>query len=228
MLNTCVLNNSMKLDARKGWHYGLKLVIGCLSLLFIYRTHFAAQTRMAGHLFFQLLGPVILTLYSVACYIIFSSLVVKERESGELDLLIIVGIDKVNYLVNRFVAAWLSFCGLLIVQIPLAMYAITFGGIHPAQITSIYLYLLVWLFFLSQLSFMYGVIFSRQNESFLVSLFLSSLVFIFLWQANMGGFQRIEGFLALGVTEVIYNDELLYLLGCGFLFFCSPLCFLCG
>ena len=69
----------MKLDTRKGWHYGLKLIIGCLLLLFIYRTHFAVQTRMAGHLFFQLMGPVVFTLCNVACYTIFSGLVIRER-----------------------------------------------------------------------------------------------------------------------------------------------------
>ena len=61
------------------------------------------RSNQNGRPSLTLLGPVIFTLYSVACYIV-SSLVVKE--SGELDLLIIVGIDKVNYLVNRFVPGY--------------------------------------------------------------------------------------------------------------------------
>lgn len=219
MINTFILRNNLKSDSVRGWHYCIKFAVGILLLLFIYRVHFAAQTRMAGLLFFQLLAPAIYVIYSVACYIVFSNLVVRDRERGELDLLLITGIGKFAYLINVFISAWISIVNLLIVQVPLAMYAITFGGIHHAQIASFYVYLLVWLLFISMLGFCCGVIFSKVRESYLISFIVSLGVFFILLEAGIGGFHRIDDFLALGVTEVIYPDEIYYLLTLSFLLF---------
>ena len=212
MVNTFIFRNNLKSDSVRGWHYCIKFAVGILLLLFIYRVHFAAQTQMAGLLFFQLLAPTIYIIYSVACYIVFSNLVVRERERGELDLLLITGIGKFTYLINVFLSAWISIFNLLIVQVPLAMYAITFGGIHHAQIASFYIYLFVWLLFISMLSFCCGVIFGKMRESYLVAFIVSLGVFLLLSEVGVGGFKRIDDFLALGVTEVVYPDEIFHLL----------------
>ena len=207
------------MDTRRGWHYCLKIAVGLVLLLFIYRIHSVVQTRMAGLLFFQMVAPTVYFIYSVASYISFSNLVVKDRESGELDLLLISGIGKLTYLFNVFFASWISFLNLLIVQIPLAMYVITFGGVHPAQVASFYIYLVVWLFFVAQLSFCCGVIFSKVRESYLISAVLLVGIYRLLGVSNLGGLQQIESFWALGVTEVIYNDDLYYFLALAILLF---------
>jgi hypothetical protein len=174
---------------------------------------------MGGMLFFQLLGPAVFIIYSLSAYILFSRLIISERVQGELDLVLLTGVGKFSYLVSQYTAAWFSFLSLLIVQIPLGMYAISFGGIHPNQVISIYLYLIVWLFLISQLCLFCGVIFSRLSESYGVAFFLILLVCLALEKLGIGGISRIDQFLAVGVIDVVYCNEMNYFLAAGVVLF---------
>lgn len=161
-----LLTRTMRTDARSFVPYAGRLAMAGIVffiLLFIGIEMSSSRSGAPGLAFFTGLSHINFWAITIAALSYFSSAITEEKEEMTLGLLKMTGLNPISILLGKSTCRFISTVLLLAAQLPFTMLAITFGGISMAQIVAVYVALLAYLVFASNLALFFSVITPRTG-----------------------------------------------------------------
>lgn len=129
-----------------GWHLAIGgLTAMTLAALFcVFQTQ--ANQSAPGLAFMRWSSQLNLLMITLAGIGIFATCITSEREAGTLSLLRLAGLGSVGIISARWLPLLCSSFALLVVQIPLALFAVTLGGVTPSHVIAAFVAMALHLF----------------------------------------------------------------------------------
>ncbi len=191
-----LFTRSLRLDARDRWAHGLR----CATLLIGYWALWNAQSQMRwfgapGLRFFEMLVVLNAWLILLAGIGYFSSTISEEKEENTLGLMLMTGLSPLGLLIGKGGGRLIQAALLILLQIPLALLAITLGGITLKQVYASVAVLIALLFFVSNVALFWSVL-CRTTRSASMAVVVSAVGYgiaawfceIVFWQLTRLGF----------------------------------------
>ncbi len=154
-----LFTRSLRLDARDRWTHGLRLA----TLLIGYWALWNAQSQMRwygapGLRFFEMLVVLNAWLIFIAGMGYFSSTISEEKEENTLGLMLMTGLSPLGLLIGKGGGRFIQAAILILLQIPLALLAITLGGITLQQVYASVVTLIALLFCVGNVAVLWSVL----------------------------------------------------------------------
>ncbi len=190
-----LFTRSLRMDARDWWAHGLRCATLLLGYLALYNAHEQSVYFGApGLRFFQLVVMMNGWLILVAGVGFFSSTITEEKEENTLGLMLMTGLSPLGLLLGKAGGRLVQGTLLILMQIPLALLAITLGGITLAQVYASVAVLVTLLFFVGNVALLCSVLCRTTRESSFAVIALAILygaavwiVEMLLWQLTRAG-----------------------------------------
>lgn len=165
---------SLRIDARRaGAHLFRLFVLGAVYTVFL---TILTDTRLIGApglRFFSGLAFANLMILSLGAAQIFGSVITEEKEDGTLPLLLLTGISPLVLLLGKSSSRMLQVCLLVLVQLPMAMFAVILGGVTTTQILAATVAILAYVVLLANVGLLASVLATRRGDA-------SGAVFLFV------------------------------------------------
>lgn len=154
-----LFTRSLRLDARDRWTHGLRLA----TLLIGYWALWNAQSQMRwfgapGLRFFEMLVVLNAWLILLAGMGYFSSTITEEKEENTLGLMLMTGLSPLGLLIGKAGGRMVQAALLILLQIPLALLAITLGGITLQQVYASVITLIGLLYCVANVALLWSVL----------------------------------------------------------------------
>ena len=160
--------------------YVLRAFFVCIllfSLLVAYLTQFT--TNAPGLIFLTGILFTNLIISSFLGLVYFATAITEEKEEMTLGLLQMSGLNPVSILLGKSTSRLFAVVLLLLVQVPLAVLAVTLGGVSLLQVWAAYLTTVAYIFFLCNLGLLFSVLSSggrRATARTALSLFIFLII----------------------------------------------------
>ncbi len=172
-----LFTRSLRLDARDRWTHGLRLG----TLLIGYWALWNAQSQMRwfgapGLRFFEMLVVLNAWLILLAGMGYFSSTISEEKEENTLGLMLMTGLSPLGLLIGKGGGRMVQAALLILLQIPLALLAITLGGITLQQVYASVITLVALLYGVGNVALLCSVL-SRTTRSASMAVFVTAVAY---------------------------------------------------
>ncbi|MDP1796489.1 MAG: hypothetical protein Q8K78_03365 [Planctomycetaceae bacterium] len=174
-----LFTRSLRLDARDRWTHGLRLA----TLLIGYWAFWNAQSQMRwfgapGLRFFEMLVILNAWLILLAGIGYFSSVISEEKEENTLGLMLMTGLSPLGLLIGKGGGRLIQAALLILLQIPLAMLAITLGGITLKQVYASVVVLMALLYLVGTVAMLWSVL-CRTTRGASMAVIITAVVYGF-------------------------------------------------
>lgn len=155
---TALFTRSLMLRTRANGVMWARLVLGAVILLALFSSQTGFQRSAPG---LQLLSFIAFTsvwVLAVPALTAFASAIAEEKEENTIGLLRMAGLHPLGFLLAKSIARLLEVLVLLAVTLPVALLAVTLGGVTATQVLAVYCALVTWLLLLAHLGLVWSVI----------------------------------------------------------------------
>jgi len=157
---------SLREDVRHRGTYVLRSVLVGLILFFLWTTHQSTRWVGApGRQFFASVLWIDLFILSVVGLSYFASAIAEEKDEGTLGLLRMTDLNPLAILLGKSTGRLLGALGLIAVQLPFLLVAVTMGGLDTRQVLAGFALLSGFAFFLANVALIGSVIFPRTSSA---------------------------------------------------------------
>lgn len=194
-----LLTRSLRLDARDRWAHGIRGLALALGYYALWNAQQHSRWYGApGLRFFLFVVMANAWLILLAGISYFSATITEEKEENTLGLMLMTGLSPLGLLLGKAGGRMVQAALLVLLQLPLAMLAITLGGITLAKVLAAMSALIALLFFVGNLALLCSVL-CRTTRSAALAMIVCSVVYgvaawfleIINWQyARFGGGSR--------------------------------------
>lgn len=177
-----LLTRSLRLDARDRWSHGIR----GLALILGYYALWNAQQHSRwfgapGLRFFLFVVMANAWLILLAGISYFSATITEEKEENTLGLILMTGLSPLGLLLGKAGGRMVQAALLVLLQLPLAMLAITLGGITLAKVLAAMTALIALLFFVGNLALLCSVLCRTTRSAALAMIVCSVLYGVAAW-----------------------------------------------
>ncbi len=214
-----LLTRALRIEARSGWTYLLRVGLVGVLMLTLYATWQGASFGGApGLRFFELVMLTNLAILTLAGLGFFASAVSEEREAQTLGLLRMTGLTPLVILLGKSTSRLLKAVGLLLVQMPFALLAVSLGGMMPRQIVASYIALGAYLVLLANLALLFSVVVRRTYQASVLTgaalIGLAILCAQYPW-LSLFPIERLDAVLSVGWSGALTSLQTWTSLGVG-------------
>lgn len=143
--------------------YAWRLVILCVLFVMVAETGHGRVGN--GHQAFLMLFFLNLVVIAISGPLLFANTITEEREAQTLELLLLTRLGPGAIVAGKLASRGLGAMILLLVQLPVGMLAVTFGGVAAADIMHTYGVLLLYLFFVANLGVAMSALSRRTRQA---------------------------------------------------------------
>lgn len=177
-----LFTRSLRLDARDRWTHGLRLA----TLLIGYWALWNAQSQMRwfgapGLRFFEMLVVLNAWLILLAGMGYFSSTISEEKEENTLGLMLMTGLSPLGLLIGKGGGRFVQAAILILLQIPLALLAITLGGIMLQQVYAAVITLIALLYCVGNVALLWSVLCRTTRKASMAMVITAVMYGISAW-----------------------------------------------
>lgn len=125
----------------------------------------AGRRSAPGFTFFVVLASLNVAIPFLTGMQIFSSVITSEREEGTLPLLVLTGMSPLSILLGKSTTVLLQMLLLLIVQLPIALFSVTLGGVAVPQVLAAGVALVAYVVCLANVGLLNSVLLQRTGNA---------------------------------------------------------------
>ena len=194
-------------DSRESWLYAQRVC--CAFLLFLILMSIDKNSTGQGGSFFHTSSILFAIAMTFTAITSFASAITQDKENNSLGLILISDSSPSSYIRGRFLGRSIHIISLLTIILPIALFAITLGGVATKQILQVFFTICLWITLVSFVCFWASSLFATTKESTLVSIVAISCLFFIMLLFKFSPIHKINVIMSFNGYDGYFLPEII-------------------